>query len=49
VRQSAALLRQAGVPNPGAYLSALAHSTIDHALAEAGSGTPDAPPATIDG
>ena len=35
--QAAALLRQAGVPNPGAYLSALAHSTIDHALADAGS------------
>jgi predicted short-subunit dehydrogenase-like oxidoreductase (DUF2520 family) len=49
VRQATALLRQAGIPNPGAYLSALAHSTIDHALSEAGSGTPDAPPATIDG
>jgi predicted short-subunit dehydrogenase-like oxidoreductase (DUF2520 family) len=49
VRQATALLRQAGIPNPGTYLSALAHSTIDHALSEAGSGTPDAPPATIDG
>jgi predicted short-subunit dehydrogenase-like oxidoreductase (DUF2520 family) len=36
VRQAAALLREAGVPNPGAYLTALAHSTIDHALADAG-------------
>ena len=37
VRQASALLREAGVPNPGAYLTALAHSTIDHALADAGS------------
>ena len=49
VRQAAALLRQAGIPNPGAYLSALAHSTIDHALADAGSAAPGPPPATIDG
>lgn len=48
VRQAAGLLRESGVPNPGAYLSALVHSTIDHALAEAGSGTPDDPTATID-
>ncbi len=43
VQQAARLLVQAGVPNPGAYLSALAHSTIDHALADAGSGTEDGP------
>ncbi|GAA1953762.1 Rossmann-like and DUF2520 domain-containing protein [Microbacterium deminutum] len=49
VRQATELLLRAGVPNPGAYLSALAHSTIDHALADAGSGTPGMPPATIDG
>ena len=36
VGQAVALLRQAGVPNPGAYLTALAHSTIDQALADAG-------------
>lgn len=49
VRQAAGLLQEAGVPNPGAYLSALVHSTIDHALAEAGSGAPGDPTATIDG
>jgi predicted short-subunit dehydrogenase-like oxidoreductase (DUF2520 family) len=49
VRQAADLLRQAGVPNPGAYLTALAHSTIDHALADAGSGAGGASTATIDG
>jgi predicted short-subunit dehydrogenase-like oxidoreductase (DUF2520 family) len=49
VRQAAGLLADAGVPNPGAYLSALVHSTIDHALADAGSGAPDDPAATIDG
>jgi predicted short-subunit dehydrogenase-like oxidoreductase (DUF2520 family) len=49
IRQSAGLLAEAGVPNPGAYLSALVHSTIDHALADAGSGTPSDPTATIDG
>ena len=49
VRQAAQLLTQAGVPNPGAYLSALVHSTIDHALAEAGSGGPVDPTATLDG
>ncbi|QIG38771.1 DUF2520 domain-containing protein [Microbacterium sp. 4R-513] len=37
VRQAADLLRGAGVPHPGSYLSALVHSTIDHALTEAGS------------
>ena len=49
VQQAARLLSQAGIPNPGAYLSALAHSTIDHALADAGSAAEDGPPATIDG
>lgn len=37
VAQAAGLLRDAGVPHPGSYLSALVHSTVDHALAEAGS------------
>ncbi|MEU1971966.1 DUF2520 domain-containing protein [Microbacterium sp. NPDC019599] len=52
VAQAAALLRDAGVPHPGSYLSALAHSTLDQALTEAGSaGSADAGPsaATIDG
>lgn len=49
VRQSAALLAEAGVPYPGRYLSALVHSTIDHALADAGSGPSVDPAATIDG
>jgi predicted short-subunit dehydrogenase-like oxidoreductase (DUF2520 family) len=49
VRQSARLLAEAGVPQPGAYLSALVHSTVDHALAEAGSAAPGDPTATIDG
>ncbi|MHC3000170.1 DUF2520 domain-containing protein [Microbacterium sp. HJ5] len=49
VRQSAALLREAGVPNPGAFLSGLVHTTIDHALADAGSGGPADPTATING
>lgn len=49
VRQSAALLAEAGVPYPGRYLSALVHSTIDHALADAGSGPAVDPAATIDG
>jgi predicted short-subunit dehydrogenase-like oxidoreductase (DUF2520 family) len=37
VAQAAGLLRSAGVPHPGSYLSSLLHSTLDHALAEAGS------------
>lgn len=49
VRQAAALLVEAGVPYPGSFLSALAHTTIDHALAEAGSGPAPEPPATIQG
>jgi predicted short-subunit dehydrogenase-like oxidoreductase (DUF2520 family) len=38
VRQSADLLVRVGVENPGAYLSALVHTTVDQALSEAGSG-----------
>ncbi len=49
VQQATRLLRQAGVPHPGAYLSALAHSTIDHALADAGSGSGAPPTDTING
>ena len=49
VGQAVALLRQAGVPNPGAYLFALAHSTIDHALADAGGGIDGGGTDTING
>ncbi|GAA5201704.1 hypothetical protein GCM10025773_22760 [Microbacterium jejuense] len=49
VRQATALLAEAGIPNPGAYLSQLAHTTIDHALSEAGSGPGSDPAATIQG
>jgi len=49
VRQAAGLLTEAGVPNPGAFLSALVHTTIDHALADAGSAAPGDPTATLDG
>ena len=49
LRQATSLLAQAGVPHPGSFLSALAHTTIDHALAEAGSGPAAEPPATIQG
>ena len=49
VLQAAGLLSQAGVPNPGAFLSGLVHTTIDHALAAAGSGDPGEPADTIDG
>jgi len=49
VRQATALLAEAGVPTPGSFLSALVHTTIDHALAEAGSGPAAEPPATIQG
>ena len=31
-----ALLAQAGVAEPGRFLSALIHSAVDHALAQAG-------------
>lgn len=37
VAQAAGLLRDAGVQHPGLYLSALVHSTVDQALAAAGS------------
>lgn len=37
VRQSADLLSRVGVDKPGAYLSSLMHTTVDNALAEAGS------------
>lgn len=37
VRQSTTLLAQAGVAEPGRFLSALIHSTVDHALSAAGS------------
>ncbi|MDN3497108.1 DUF2520 domain-containing protein [Planococcus sp. APC 4015] len=36
VRQATTLLSGIGVDNPGSYLSALVHSTIDDALADAG-------------
>jgi len=50
VHQAAALLAEAGVPYPGSFLSALAHTTLDQALAEAGSGPARGePPATIQG
>ena len=49
VRQSTALLAQAGVPDPGRYLSALIHSTVDHALSDAGALGLGDPTATIDG
>ncbi|WP_251454320.1 DUF2520 domain-containing protein [Microbacterium sp. Marseille-Q6648] len=46
VGQAAGLLAQVGVPSPGLYLSALVHSTIDHALADPPSG-PAEPPAGL--
>ncbi|MDW4573641.1 Rossmann-like and DUF2520 domain-containing protein [Microbacterium sp. M3] len=49
VRQATSLLAEAGVPHPGPYLSSLVHTTIDHALTEAGSGPAAEPPATIQG
>ncbi len=36
VGQAAALLAQAGIENPGSYLSALVHATIEQALSSAG-------------
>lgn len=48
VAQAADLLRGAGVPHPGSFLSALVHSTVDHALAEAGSAGAGHGPTTID-
>ena len=51
VRQAAATLVRAGVDNPGSYLSSLVHSTVDHALTDAGRRREDDGPldATIDG
>ena len=49
VRQAAGLLVEAGIEQPGAFLRALAHTTIDHALAAAGSGPGAEPPASIQG
>jgi predicted short-subunit dehydrogenase-like oxidoreductase (DUF2520 family) len=49
VRQATGLLAEAGVPHPGSFLSSLVHTTIDHALAEAGAGPAAGPPATIQG
>jgi len=36
IRQATDLLRSAGVTEPGRYLAALMHTTVDHALVEAG-------------
>lgn len=36
IRQATDLLRSAGVAEPGRYLAALLHTTVDHALVEAG-------------
>ncbi|WP_448389488.1 DUF2520 domain-containing protein [Microbacterium aurum] len=41
VRQSTALLRQAGVEEPGRYLSALVHSAVDRALQDGAPPVPD--------
>lgn len=41
VRQSTALLRQAGVEEPGRYLSALVHSAVDRALQDGAAPVPD--------
>ncbi|WP_424446560.1 DUF2520 domain-containing protein [Microbacterium sp. CH-015] len=41
VRQSTALLRQAGVEEPGRYLSALIHSAVDRALQDGAPPVPD--------
>lgn len=49
VRQSTRLLAQAGIPDPGRYLSALIHTTVDHALTDAGPLSAGDPTATIDG
>ncbi|WP_457100844.1 DUF2520 domain-containing protein [Microbacterium sp. P5_E9] len=49
VQQAAGLLRSAGVPHPGSHLSALVHSTMDHALADAGSADGDRLTDTIHG
>lgn len=41
IRQSAALLRQSGVPEPGRYLASLVHSTLERALQSAEDPEPD--------
>jgi predicted short-subunit dehydrogenase-like oxidoreductase (DUF2520 family) len=51
VRQSTALLRAAGIPNPGSYLSTLVHATADIALRDAdpGSEVDEIAPGALDG
>ncbi|TDN90777.1 DUF2520 domain-containing protein [Microbacterium sp. BK668] len=49
VAQAAELLRGAGVPHPGSYLSALVHSTVDHALSQAGSAGAGPPAEALEG
>ena len=49
VRQATRLLAEAGVPYPGSFLTALTHTAIDHALAEAGEGPGIDPTASIQG
>ena len=48
VEQSTGLLADIGVENPGSYLSALVHATIDDALAGAGVRPPLDPDAALD-
>lgn len=43
VAQASALLTEAGVQNPGSYLAALVHSTVDQALSAAGAAEEIAP------
>ena len=49
VRQSTELLAQAGVPIRVATCRRSIHSTVDHALSDAGSRSAGDPTATIDG
>lgn len=49
VRQASGILREAGIENPGRYLSALVRSTVDQALAEGGGADPLAPDGMIEG
>lgn len=44
VLQASGILREAGIDNPGGYLSALVRSTVDQALAEGGGGPQPLPP-----
>ncbi|MEZ3160307.1 Rossmann-like and DUF2520 domain-containing protein [Microbacterium sp. BWT-B31] len=48
VAQSTSLLAGAGVANPGAFLSLLVHSTIDHALTDGGASTSGVRPPVIE-